>query len=131
MDDGWPHSRAYLLGALLNWAMFLAGILLLSWGRGTGAFAAGWQWALAILLAASVAGQFVAAYRLIAVQDEYMRALTAKRVLIAAGATLTIAVFAGVAMQFLGMPALPMWLLYPLFWGVFGMVSPLVRSSLP
>ncbi|QAY75628.1 hypothetical protein [Sphingosinicella sp. BN140058] len=131
MDDGWPRSRFYLLGALLNWAMFLAGILLLSWGRGTSALPAGWRWALAILLAASVAGQFVAAYRLIAVQDEYMRALTAKRVLIAAGVTLTLAVFAGIAMQFLGVPALPMWLLYPLFWGVFGMVSPLVRSSLP
>lgn len=131
MDESWPKSRLYVAGSLLNWAVFLAGIFLLSWGKGTGTLPASALWAVAIFLAATVALQFAAAYRLIAVQDEYVRAITGKRIIVAAGATLVVAVFAGLAIQFLAMPALPMWLLYPLFWGVFGMVTPLIRTSLP
>jgi hypothetical protein len=49
----------------------------------------------------------------------------------AAGLTLTIAVLVGLAEQFLGLRPLPMWLVYPLFWGALGMVTPFIGSSRP
>jgi hypothetical protein len=129
MDDGWPSSRPYVVGSLAMWVLFLGGIALLSWGSEGGRLPAAALWAVALVLAASVAGQFVAAYRLIARQDEYIRGITAKRMIAAAGLTITIAVLAGTAQQFLHAPRMPMWLVYPLFWGGFGMVTPFIRTS--
>jgi hypothetical protein len=31
--------------------------------------------------------------------------------------------------EFFGLPHVPMWLIYPLFWGLFGVVSPFIRGS--
>ena len=75
--------------------------------------------------------QFIAAYRLIARQDEYVRALTAKRIIAGTGLTITAAVLYGLAQQFLGAPSMPMWILYPLFWGLFGVVTPFVQDTRP
>ena len=131
MDDGWPSSRPYVIGSVLAWAGFLLAIWLLSWGSGEGALPVALLWAITVLIAASVAGQFVAAYRLIARQDEYVRAITARRMIAAAGLTITAAVLAGVAGQFLEFPSMPMWVVYPFFLGAFGMVTPLIGSTRP
>src|SRR5688500_14525375 len=131
MTDGWPRSWPYTIGTIANWAMFLLGVWLLAWGSGEGRLPQPALWALALLLAASVAVQFAAAYRLIARQDEYIRAITAKRIVGATGTSLTAAVLWGLAEQFLGAPALPMWVVYPLFWGMFGAVTPFIRDSRP
>jgi hypothetical protein len=131
MDDGWPSSRPYLVGSLANWALFLATLVLLAWASGPGGWPPAALWAVATLLTASVAAQFLAAYRLVARQDEYIRGITAKRVIAAAGLTITLAVLWGVAEQFLGVPDMPIWLIYPFFWGAFGMVTPFVRDSKP
>jgi hypothetical protein len=130
MDDGWPRSRLYVLGSLANWAFFLLSVWLLAWGS-RNALSPWLLWAMALLLAGSVAVQFAAAYRLVAAQDEFLRAITAKRIIAAAGLTLTAAVLVGAAGQFLGAPSVPMWVLYPFFWGAFGIVTPLVRTSRP
>jgi hypothetical protein len=129
MASEWPASRPYVLISVLLWAFFLFTIAALSWATGAGTVPLPAVWALALVHAASVAGQFALAYRLVARQDEFVRAITAKRVIAAAGVTITIAVFTGVAEQFLGAPRLPMWLVYPLFWGAFGIVTPLIRTS--
>jgi hypothetical protein len=131
MDASWPRSHPYVAQSLLLWAFFLASLLALSWGSGDGRWPAAALWALALVHAASVALQFALAYRLIARQDEYVRAITAKRMIAAAGLTLTLAVLVGLAEQFLGLRHLPMWLLYPLFWGAFGLVTPLIATSKP
>lgn len=131
MDDGWPSSRPYVVNSLLMWGLFLLTIGLLSWGSQDGRLPTALLWVIAVALAASVAGQFAAAYRLIARQDEYVRGITAKRMIAAAGLTITLAVLWGVAEQFLGAPRAPIWLIYPFFWGAFGMVSPLIQTSLP
>lgn len=131
MDDGWPRSRAYTGGTVAAWCIFLLTIWLLSWASAAGGWPREVLWGIAVALTASVAIQFVAAYRLIARQDEYVRAITGKRMILAAGLTITVAVLCGIAEQFLAAPDLPMWLVYPLFWGTFGLVSQFVRTSLP
>jgi hypothetical protein len=94
--------------------------------------AAGWPpaalMALAAIPAATVARQFWAAYRLIAAQDEFVRALTVKRMVVAAGLSITLAT-AWSVMELTGVPHLPAWLIYPLFWGLYGMVTPLIRDA--
>jgi len=131
MDDGWPSSRPYVLGSLAMWGLFLVTIFLLSWASGPGRWPPAALWAVALVHAGSVAAQFFAAYRLIARQDEYIRGITAKRMIAAAGLTITLAVLLGVAEQFLGAPDMPIWLIYPFFWGAFGIVTPLIRDSRP
>ena len=129
MDYGWPASRSYVVSSVAAWALFLAGIVLLSWGAGENRLPQPVLWLIALGLAASVALQFAAAYRLIARQDEFVRALTAKRMIAAAGLTITLGVLWGIAEQFLGAPDGPLWLIYPFYRGAFGMVSPLIKGS--
>ncbi len=129
MDDGWPSSRPYVIGSVANWAMFLFALWLLTWGSGRLPEPA--QWAIVLLLTASVAAQFVAAYRLVARQDEFIRAINIKRIVAATGLTITAAVLTGLSEQFLGMPNVPMWVAYPLFWGLFGIVTPFIRDTRP
>lgn len=131
MDVTWPSHRPYLVQSLLLWGFFLVSLLALSWGSGSGRWPAAALGALVLVQAASVALQFVLAYRLIARQDEFVRAITAKRMIAAAGLTITVAVLVGLAEQFLGLRPLPMWLVYPLFWGAFGMVTPFIGTSRP
>jgi hypothetical protein len=131
MDDGWPWDRRYVIWSSANWLMFLAGVFFLTWAAGEGRMPDYVLWAVALVLAGTVAGQFVAAYRLVAGQDEFVRGITAKRVIAAAGVTLTVAVFWGLGEQVLRLPQVPMWILYPFFWGAFGMVTPFIRSSMP
>ena len=131
MDDGWPSSRPYVIGSAIAWLLFLATIWLLSVGTEGTRLPFVILVAVAVLLAASVAGQFYAAYRLVARQDEYIRGITAKRMIAAAGVTITIAVLVGTAEQFLGLRDLPMWLVYPFFWGAFGMVTPFITDTRP
>lgn len=129
MDDGWPWTRRYVMGSLANWAAFLFAIYLLARAAAGDGLSAPVVWACALALAVSVAAQFVAAYRLIARQDEFVRWITAKRMIAAAGLTITIAVLWGVAEQFLALPDAPLWVVYPFFWGAIGLVTPFIRDS--
>jgi hypothetical protein len=131
MDDGWPSSRPYVIGSTLMWGVFLLTIWLLSWGSVGDRLPFAALWTVSILLALSVAGQFAAAYRLVARQDEYIRAIIAKRMVAAAGRTVTAAVLAGTAEQFLGVGDLPMWIVYPFYWGAFGIVTPFISDTRP
>lgn len=129
MAEGWPSTRAYVIGSILNWLLFLAGLILLLVAQ-RGGFLTPWLgWPVVLVIAGSVLGQFIVAYRSIAAQDEYWRALIFKLGIAAAGVTISVAVLWGFADQFLGVPAFPMWIVYPLFWGVFGILSPLIRTS--
>jgi hypothetical protein len=123
----WPSSRGYAVGAVLNWLFFLGTVALLTWGHDR--FPPWLQAALVGLLTLSVAAQFLVAYRSVAREDEFVRALTFKCGIAAIGVTLTVAVAWGLGQQFLNFPVVPMWVVYPFFWGAFGLVSPFIRSS--
>lgn len=129
MDDGWPQSRTYVIWSSANWLAFIAAVAFLTWGTTRGQVPDYVVWAVVIVAAGSVGAQFFAAYRLVAEQDEFIRGITVKRGIAAAGVTVTAAVLWGLAQQFLPVPRVPMWVVYPLFWGAFGMVTPFIRSS--
>jgi hypothetical protein len=129
MDDGSPWSRRYVILSSANWVAFIAAVAFLTWGTERGALPDYVLWAIVLFVAGTVGAQFFAAYRLVAEQDEFIRGLTAKRGIAAGGVTITVAVLWGLAQQFLGVPEVPMWVVYPLFWGAFGMVTPFISSS--
>jgi hypothetical protein len=127
MNPSWPANGRYVFGALGAWALFLASVVGVAVGRN-----AGWPRAalmvLALVPAITVALQFRAAYRLISAQDEFVRALTVKRMVVAAGGSITLAT-AWSVLELAGLPHLPAWLIYPLFWGLFGVVTPMIRDT--
>jgi hypothetical protein len=127
MDDGWQPSRSYVIWSSANWVGFIAAVAFLTWGSAR--LADHVVWAIVLVVAGTVGAQFFAAYRLVAEQDEFIRGITAKRGIAAAGVTITVAVLWGLMEQFLGVPEVPMWVVYPFFWGAFGIVTPFIRSS--
>lgn len=127
MDGESPWSRTYVIWTSINWLAFLAAVLFLT--RTADALPDPVVWAVVIVAAGSVGGQFFAAYRLVARQDEFIRAITVKRGIAAIGVTISASVLWGLAQQFLPVPEVPMWVVYPFFWGAFGLVTPFVRSS--
>lgn len=129
VDDSSPWSRTYVIWSSVNWLAFIAAVAFLTWGSREGDLSEAAIWAVVFLAAASVGAQFLAAYRLVAQQDEFIRGITVKRGIAAAGVTITLAVLWGLAQQFLPVQPVPMWVVYPLFWGMFGLVTPFIRSS--
>lgn len=84
---------------------------------------------LGLAVAASIAGQVWATLSLIKESDEFVRALTAKRFILASG--LAMALFSGWGFMetYGGAPHAPGWFVYIIFWGLFGLISPFVRDS--
>jgi hypothetical protein len=127
MQPAWPESRLYRAGAALLWVLFLASLFALNWGR-----AAGWPtaglWLMAAVAPLTVGVQFYCAYRLIMAQDEFLRGLTARRMIAASGLAITVTTAWSLG-EVLGLPHLPAWLLYPLFWGAFGVVTPFIQCT--
>lgn len=113
--------------------MFMAGYVLVNVAAIFGAFdeiigkAAGVV--LGLCVAAPIAGQLWATLSLMNEADEFVRALTAKRFVIASGLAMALFSGWGFAESYGGAPHAPGWLIYPLFWGLFGLVSPFVKSS--
>jgi hypothetical protein len=86
-------------------------------------------WVLAAAVAAPVIGQIWATLSLMRESDEFVRAVTAKQFILAAGGAMAVAVFWGFGESFADAPHLPAWLIYPLFWAAYGVVSPFIRAS--
>jgi len=84
---------------------------------------------LGLAVAAPVAGQMWATLALMNESDEFVRALTAKRFIIAAGLAMALFSAWGFMESYGDAPHVPGWMIYPLFWGLFGLVSPFVRST--
>ncbi|MCZ8087394.1 MAG: hypothetical protein O9257_08720 [Brevundimonas sp.] len=86
-------------------------------------------WLLGLVVAALVAGQMWATMRLIAESDEFVRILNTKRFVAAAGLTMALFSAWGFMESYGDAPHAPGWLIYPLFWGLFGLVSPFIRNT--
>lgn len=86
-------------------------------------------WLLALAVSAPVLGQIWATLMLMRDSDEFVRAVTAKQFIVATGLAMAIASVWGFGESYADAYHLPAWLIYPLFWGCFGLVSPFIRTS--
>ncbi len=84
---------------------------------------------LGLAVAALIAGQLWATMSLMNESDEFVRALTAKRFIAASGLAMALFSAWGFVESYGNAPHAPGWLIYPLFWGLFGLVSPFLKSS--
>ncbi len=86
-------------------------------------------WGLAATVSAPVIGQIWATLSLMKESDEFVRALTAKQFIIAAGVAMGLFSAWGFAESYADAPHAPGWIVYILFWAAFGLISPFIRSS--
>lgn len=87
------------------------------------------RWGLSLAVAAPIAGQIWATLSYMRDSDEFLRALTARRFILASGLSMALFSAWGFAESYARAPHAPGWLIYALFWGVYGLISPLVRST--
>jgi len=122
-----PHRR-YLVRSLL----FMGGYVAINMAAITGAFddlTRPGAWLLGLAVAAPVAGQMWATLALMHDSDEFVRAITAKRFILAAGVAMAGFSAWGYLESYADAPHAPGWYVYLLFWAAFGVISPFVRTS--
>ena len=128
--QGTPAGRRYIIR---TWAFMVPYMLVCLSMMVTDAFddiigkPAGWG--LAAAISAPVIGQLWATLALMRESDEFVRAVAAKQFILAAGLAMALATFWGFAETFAHAPHLPGWLIYAAFWGLYGLVSPFIRTS--
>ena len=86
-------------------------------------------WLFAAAVSAPVLGQIWATLALLNESDEYVRALTAKRFIAAAGLTMGLFTAWGFAETYAGAARAPGRLVFGLFWLCYGVITPFVRST--
>ena len=86
-------------------------------------------WAIAAAVAIAICVQIWAILVYMRDSDEFVRAVTAKQFILAAG--IAVAAFSGwgFAESYADAPHAPGFIVYPLFWFAFGLVSAFVRTS--
>ncbi len=122
-------DREYLIGMAI-WMVLYAALLTLSLVVIRNTVPQGlWLYALAVSPAVPIGGTIWQVLRYMERADEYVRAVQTRRFVLATGVTL----FACTAWGFLesnaGLPHVDLYLVYPLFWGLFGVISGFVRQA--
>lgn len=86
-------------------------------------------WVLAAAVAIPIAGQIWATLALMNESDEFVRALTAKQFIVAAGLAMALFSGWGFAESYADAPHAPGWIVYVLFWAAFGATAPFIRTT--
>jgi hypothetical protein len=86
-------------------------------------------WVLALAVSIPIAGQIWATLALMNESDEFVRALTAKQFIVAAGVAMALFSGWGFAESYADAPHAPGWLVYVLFWAAFGVTAPLIKTT--
>ncbi len=87
-------------------------------------------WILAAAQALPVAGAVWVFLRYMDTLDEYMRPIMTKRFVSATGLTMVVCTAWGFLEQYMAAPHMPLYLVYPMLWGMFAVTSVLYRNDL-
>lgn len=127
--NGTPAHRRYVIRTLAFMIPYVVICLTATSGVFEALIGKPAGWVLAAAVSAPIVGQIWATLSLMRESDEFVRAVTAKQFIIAAGVAMAGATLWGFGETFAGAVHLPAWLVYPLFWGAYGVIAPFVRSS--
>jgi hypothetical protein len=124
-----PAVRRYNVRFIASMLVYAALILLTVWTfkhrPPTGVLA----WLLAILPSLPIVGGLVAAgLYLVEEKDEIQRTIFVESMLWSIGATLTVTTVWGFLENFLHVPHFDLYLVFPLFWFVVGVSTPLLKA---
>lgn len=122
-------QRAYLIGTLGSMAVYVAAIMALSYARNGNLLSGPALYAAALVPGLAIGWQMVVTLRLMARSDEFMRALMAKRFIVAAAISFMFCTTWGFLETYADLPHLPGYVSYMAFWAAFGAISPFIRSS--
>lgn len=86
-------------------------------------------WGLALVVTAPIIGHIWATLAWMRDSDEFVRALAAKRFVVATGATLAIVSIWGFMELYAKAPHVSAAMVYPLLWASFGLSSSFIRTS--
>lgn len=117
---------------LIRTSLFMGAYVAINLAALTGAFDGmkpRGTWGFSMVIAAPVIGHIWAVLVWMRDSDEFVRALAAKRFVVATGATLAIASVWGFMELYAKAPHVSSAMLYPLFWAAFGTVTPFIRTS--
>ena len=123
MSDTGNPIRTYIIRT----GLFMAGYVAVNIAAIAGAFddiQRPGAYLLALAVAAPVAGQIWAALDYIHKADEFLGAMMARRFILAAGVAIALFSGWGFLESYAHVGHAPGWMIYPLFWFVFGVVSP-------
>jgi hypothetical protein len=86
-------------------------------------------YALAVSPSLPIGGTIWQVLRYMDRSDEYVRAIVTRRFVLATGVTLFLCTAWGFLESNAGLPHVDLYLVYPLFWGSFGVASAFVRQA--
>jgi hypothetical protein len=81
------------------------------------------KYALALAPALPIGGSIVAIMRFMRDSDEYIRAVHAERFILTTGIVLFGCTVWGFMQNFADAPKIDLWIIYPVFWAIFGLIS--------
>ncbi len=116
----------------LRTALFMSGYIALNIAAITGAFddmKAPGTWGFALAVTAPVVGHICSVLIWMRDSDEFVRAVAAKRFIVATGIAMAIATAWGFMELYAKAPHVSAALMFPLFWLSFALSSPFIRTS--
>ena len=128
-SQGTPADRKYVIRTMAFTIPYVAVNMAAIFGAFDEIIGKPAAWALAAVVAAPVLGWIWSILVLMRDSDEFMRAVLAKRFIVSAGIAMAIASFWGFGESYANAPHIPNWMIFPLFWGCFGVVTPFIRTS--
>lgn len=122
-------QRTYVISVTAWMSLYAVLVFAVPMAREAGLLPGPTIYAAALLPSIPVAGVMWAALRLMARSDEFVRALLAKRFVIASGIAYVLCAAWGFLETYANAPHVPSWMVFPVFWGAFGIISPFVRTT--
>lgn len=122
-------AREYTIAVAAWMSLYAVLILLVSWAEDAGRLSGAIVYPAALAPSVPIVGVMWAVLRFLNRSDEFVRALLAKRLVIAVAILLCACVIYGFLETYAGAYQPPLWIVFPGFWIAFGLVSPFVRSS--
>ncbi|TWB18908.1 hypothetical protein [Nitrospirillum bahiense] len=122
-----PASRRYILTSIITAVLYVLSIKVISWGQSQ--LDGPLLWGAILVPVGCIAVQLWATLRLMTQVDEFMRALLARRFIIAACLAFIVASAWGFLETFARVDHLPGYMVYAIFWVAFCIVSPFIRST--
>jgi hypothetical protein len=113
-------GREYSVSLVIWMMIYVALIALATWTRSTGAFSPPLLYLVALSPALPIGGVILALMRFIERSDEYVRALTTRRFILATGLTMFLCTAWGFLESFADAPSVPLWSVFPAFWALYG-----------